>query len=105
MFQGDAWIFAAPDPAVVGIVLTNYMKPTLITEIQAVRKSLIVLYPMNYLHEEFFTNHIVCIRKVLNDGFIAAVAEVTPEMLSSVWQEIDYRCYVCRITSGNHIEP
>jgi hypothetical protein len=33
----------------------------------------------------------------------AAVAEVTPEMLRSAWQEIDYRWEVCRITSVTHI--
>jgi hypothetical protein len=33
MFQGDTWIFAVPDPAVVGIDLTTDMKRALITEI------------------------------------------------------------------------
>jgi hypothetical protein len=33
----------------------------------------------------------------------ATVAEVTPEMLRSVWQEIDYRWYVCCITNGSHL--
>jgi hypothetical protein len=32
MFQGDMWIFAAPDPAVVGIDLITDMKRTFITE-------------------------------------------------------------------------
>jgi hypothetical protein len=35
----------------------------------------------------------------------AAVAEVMPEMLQSVWQETDYRRDVCRITNGSHTEP
>jgi hypothetical protein len=35
----------------------------------------------------------------------AAVAEVTSEMLRSVWQEIDYRWDVCHITNGRHLEP
>jgi hypothetical protein len=35
----------------------------------------------------------------------AAVAEVTPEKLRSVWQEIDYRWDACCITNGNHFEP
>jgi hypothetical protein len=35
----------------------------------------------------------------------AAVAEVTPEVLRSVWQDIDYRWDVCRITNGSHIKP
>jgi hypothetical protein len=32
-------------------------------------------------------------------------AEMTPEMVRSVWQEIDYRWDVCRVTSGSHTEP
>jgi hypothetical protein len=35
----------------------------------------------------------------------AAVAEVTPEMLCSVWEDNDYRWGVCRISSGSHTEP
>jgi hypothetical protein len=35
----------------------------------------------------------------------AAVAEVTSEMLSCLWQDIDYRWDVCRIANGSHIEP
>jgi hypothetical protein len=46
MFQGVTWIFAAPDPAVVGIVLTNDMKAAFITENCGVQKSLIVFYLM-----------------------------------------------------------
>jgi hypothetical protein len=41
----------------------------------------------------------------LRTRITAAVAEVTPEMLCSLWQDIDYRWEVCRITSGSHIEP
>jgi hypothetical protein len=32
MFEGEAWIFAAPDPAVVGIDFTTDKKCSLITE-------------------------------------------------------------------------
>ncbi|PNF13977.1 hypothetical protein B7P43_G08668, partial [Cryptotermes secundus] len=35
----------------------------------------------------------------------ASVAEVTPEMLRSMWHETDYRWDVCRITNGSHTEP
>jgi hypothetical protein len=41
----------------------------------------------------------------LGTRIIAAVAEVTSEMVRSVWQETDYRRNVCRITNGSHIEP
>ena len=34
----------------------------------------------------------------------AAVEQVTPEMLVRVWEEIDYRWDVRRITNGSHIE-
>ena len=68
MFQGGTWIFAAPDPAVVGIDSTTEMKRALITENYGVQKFPIVLYPLKHLHTEFLTNHLICIRKVLNDG-------------------------------------
>ena len=68
MFQGDTWIFAAPDPAVVGIDSTTDMKHALITENYGAQKIPIVLYPLKHLHTEFLTNHLICIRKVLNDG-------------------------------------
>jgi hypothetical protein len=41
----------------------------------------------------------------LRTRITAPVAEVTPEMLRGVWQEIDYMSDVCRITNGSHIEP
>jgi hypothetical protein len=68
MFQGDTWIFTAPDSAVVGIYLTTDMKCALITENYGVQKSLIILYPTKHLHTEFFTNHLICFRMVLKDG-------------------------------------
>jgi hypothetical protein len=44
VFQGDTRIFAAPDPAIVGIDLTTNMKHSLIAEIFGVQNSLIVLW-------------------------------------------------------------
>jgi hypothetical protein len=41
----------------------------------------------------------------LRTRITAAVAEVIPEMLRSLWKEIDHRWDVCSITSGSHIEP
>jgi len=34
----------------------------------------------------------------------AAVAPVNRDMLTRVWNEMDYRIDVCRITKGGHIE-
>jgi hypothetical protein len=41
----------------------------------------------------------------LRTRITAAVAEVTPEMLRIMWQDIDYRWVVGHIISGSHIEP
>jgi hypothetical protein len=41
----------------------------------------------------------------LRTRITAAVAQVTSEILRSVWQDIDYRWDVCRIIIGSHIEP
>lgn len=40
----------------------------------------------------------------LRNRISAAVDEVTPDLLERVWQEIDFRWDVCRITNGSHIE-
>jgi len=33
-----------------------------------------------------------------------AIETITADMLQTVWNELDYRVYVCRITKGAHIE-
>ncbi|GBN80818.1 hypothetical protein AVEN_71877-1 [Araneus ventricosus] len=33
------------------------------------------------------------------------VHSVTPDVLTRVWDELDYRLNVCRATNGAHIEP
>ena len=35
----------------------------------------------------------------LKNRITAAVETITPDMLSRVWQELDYRLDVCRVTS------
>jgi len=35
---------------------------------------------------------------------IAAVKNIGTPMLTHVWQELEYRIDVCRVTSGAHIE-
>jgi len=34
----------------------------------------------------------------------AAVETIIPDLLIRVWQELDYRFDVCRVTKGAHIE-
>jgi len=33
-----------------------------------------------------------------------AIETITADMLQTVWNELDYRVYVCRITKSAHIE-
>ena len=40
----------------------------------------------------------------LRNRITAAVALVDRDMLTRVWNEMDYRTDVCRITKGGHIE-
>jgi len=40
----------------------------------------------------------------LKARIIAAVKNIDAPILTRVWQELEYRIYVCRVTSGAHIE-
>ena len=40
----------------------------------------------------------------LKNRITAAVETITPDLLIRVWQELDYRLDVCRLTKGAHIE-
>jgi hypothetical protein len=35
---------------------------------------------------------------------MGAVAAIDRQMLQSVWQELDYRIGICRVTKGGHME-
>ena len=40
----------------------------------------------------------------LKARIISAVKNIDAPMLTRVWQELEYRIYVCRVTRGAHIE-
>jgi hypothetical protein len=40
----------------------------------------------------------------LNNRITVAMETITLDMLIRVWQELDYRLDVCRVTKGAHIE-
>jgi hypothetical protein len=40
----------------------------------------------------------------LRKRIVEAVAAVDRQMLQRVWQELDYRIDICRVTEGGHIE-
>ena len=41
---------------------------------------------------------------ITNINTIIAIEIITADMLQTVWNELDYRVDVCRITKGAHIE-
>jgi hypothetical protein len=40
----------------------------------------------------------------LQQRIVEAVAAIDRQMLQRVWQELDYRIDICRVTKGGHIE-
>jgi hypothetical protein len=40
----------------------------------------------------------------LRRRIVEAVAAINRQMLQRVWQELDYRIDICRVTKGGHIE-
>lgn len=40
----------------------------------------------------------------LKDRICTDIETAIPEMLSSVWEEAEYRVDICRVTGGAHIE-
>jgi len=56
-----------------------------------------------------FIKDVVYRRKVrdladLRQRIIETVELITPHMLINTWQELEYRLYICRATTGAHIE-
>jgi hypothetical protein len=41
---------------------------------------------------------------VLRQSIVEAVAAIDRQMLLRVWQELDYRIDICRVTKAGHIE-
>jgi hypothetical protein len=40
----------------------------------------------------------------LRQWIVEAVAAIVRQTLQRVWQELDYRIDICRVTKGGHIE-
>jgi hypothetical protein len=40
----------------------------------------------------------------LQRRIVEAVAAIDSQMLQRLWQELDYRINICRVTKGGHIE-
>ena len=50
------------------------------------------------------TSRILLFPQVSRNWIRTAIETITADMLHTVWNEIDYRADVCRITKGAHIE-
>jgi len=55
-----------------------------------------------YVKDEVFVPQPVSIPDLRN-SITAAVETITPDLLSRVWQELDYRLDVCRVTDIEHL--
>ena len=51
-----------------------------------------------------FKRQSACVSGELKVGIRTAIETITVDMLQTVWNELDYRVDVCRITKGAHIE-
>ena len=68
--------------------------------------SLWLLYNVHFVHSTQRTRRQRRPRDLadLNARIIAAVKNIDSPTLTRVWQEIEYRIDVCRVTRGAHIE-
>ena len=57
-----------------------------------------------YLKDKVYTHPLPEVLKALKRCIKAAVKTIDKDMLFRVWQEIDYRLDICRVTKGTHIE-
>ena len=53
---------------------------------------------------KYFVPPLPCDLADLKARIIAAVKNIVAPMLTRVWQELEYRINVCRVTRGAHIE-
>lgn len=57
-----------------------------------------------YIKDIVYVSPLPASVEILQDRITEAVNTITPDMLSRVWNELDYRLDVCRVTSGAHIK-
>jgi len=62
------------------------------------------LFLWGYIKYRVFVPPIPVSLNELRQRITTAVASVDKDMLRSVWTELDYRIYICRVTKGSHIE-
>jgi hypothetical protein len=61
-------------------------------------------FPWGYVKEHMFVPPLPLDIDELKLTVTAAVEAIDRNMLESVWDELDYRLDICRVTNGAHIE-
>ena len=62
------------------------------------------LFLWSYVKDQVYVPPLLASIPELNVRIRTAVETITADMLQTVWNELDYRVDVCRITKGAHIE-
>jgi hypothetical protein len=57
-----------------------------------------------YVKTGYSSHHCHVTSLTIKARIIAAVKNIDAPFLTRVWQELEYRIYVCRVTRGAHIE-
>ncbi|GBN25560.1 hypothetical protein AVEN_230090-1 [Araneus ventricosus] len=65
--------------------------------------TLLDFYLWSYVKQHVYSAHINDINH-LKQRITDIIHSVTPEVLTRVWEELDYRLVVCRATNGADIE-
>ncbi|GBN79989.1 hypothetical protein AVEN_83560-1 [Araneus ventricosus] len=60
-------------------------------------------YLWGYVKQHVYSERVNDINH-LKQGITDVIHSVTPDVLTRVWEELDYRLDVCRATNGAHIE-
>ena len=61
-------------------------------------------FPWGYVKGLVFVPPLPANIEEMKQRITSALETVTKDMIQRVWHELEYRLYVCRVTSGAHIE-
>ena len=61
-------------------------------------------FPWGYVKDQVYVPPLPASIPELKARIRTAIETITADMLRTVWNELDYRVDVCRITKGAHIE-
>jgi hypothetical protein len=60
---------------------------------------------VNHIHAPYATlSFVAAVVNHVNYQIVEAVTAIDRQMMQRVWQELDYRIDICRVTKGGHIE-